>query len=267
MIADARRVLAAVAALALCTALGAERADSPASAAGEATVFAGIGVGSTVLAAIAAHGMPRMLVTEDSGPHYFWNENGLAIDATTNDDAIVRAVDVASTTGAGSLSVDLDGKRRTLAFGVLSATDADRTLTNVSDFADLQKHTRTYKVTPFTELALVFDPKTDLLQRVVFGDRGTVSLLGYLPADVVLPLHAPRDRGRPIISLAPQGLLRVDLDEKGIVRKETVLLSSGDPATDTAVVKAIDKRTYDPAKIADRRVKSSFYQGIRGIAP
>jgi hypothetical protein len=255
---------AACAVLALVASLALVRMVAPASAAGEATVFAGIGVGSSVLAAIAAHGMPQKLVEEDSGPHYFWNENGLAIDATTNDDAIVRAVDVAPTAGTGSVSVDIDGKRQSLAFGVLSGAEADRTFTSVSDFADLQKHTRTYKLTDFTELALAFDPKTDLLQRVVFGDRGTVSLLGYLPSDFVLPLHAPRDRGKPIVTIAPKGLLRVDIDEKGIVRKETVVLSSGDPKVDAAVVKEIDNRTFDPAKLADRRVKSSFY---RGIAP
>ncbi len=231
-------------------------------AATELTNFAGIGVGGSVLTAIAARGMPEKLATLDTGHHFTWTADGLTVDAITNDEAVVRAVDVAPQGTGGSVSVELAGKRQRLAFGVLTAAQADAAFSESADYADLAAHTRTYMVTPLTELALSFDPTTDVLKRAVFGDRGTISLLGYLRADLMLPLHAPQDRGKPIVSLSPKGLLRVDIDERGIVRKETVLLTGGDPAADAALVKALDARTYDPARFADRRVKSTFYRGI-----
>ncbi len=230
--------------------------------AGETTTFAGIGVGASVLAAIAAHGMPQIIATKDTGQHFTWTLDGMIVDAIANDEAIVRAVDIMPTGPGATVGVDIAGKRRILAFGVLSASQADSQFAEAADFADLQNHTRTYEITDFTELALVFDPKTDLLTRAVYGDRGTVSLLGYLRSEFVLPLHAPTDGGKPIVSLAPKGLLRVDIDQKGVVRKETVLLSGGDPAKDAAVEKAIDNRNFGPAKLADHYVKSTFYRGI-----
>ncbi len=257
-----------LAALAACTLR--PRAARAADATTSPLSLGGITLGSSVAGLVGTLGYPVDVQSTDLGHRWNWSAKGATLIAITDDDAKVLAIDFTPAGPAPPIAFTVDGKPRTLTFGTYTLANAQAELSTISDLAT-DNGAKLFRLSPARELALFFDAK-GVLTRAVLGDRLSLGRMGFLPADDALALayKAPRATGavHPALhgaSPPPRpAIVRIDVDRDGAVASATVLVSSGAPGFDDAVVKAALAQTFHPATIGGKSIGATVF---REIAP
>ncbi|MDQ6933229.1 MAG: TonB family protein [Candidatus Eremiobacteraeota bacterium] len=236
--------------------------DSPAAA---IPPLGTIPLGSTLPAVVRVAGLPSTVLSTDVGHVFTWNNPRTGqLRLTFDDDGVVRMIDdLPIRDGAPKFTVPTDPPQ-VVAFGKLSEDQSDVQFSSLADFSGLGKFPdtgaeaafRAYKLSPATELILLFDGQR-ILREAILGRRASLARSGLLPG-------APEATGprysAPILTqqgsseyprTAREGdaILRIAVDKKGTVSNVTVVVSSGDTSLDDAAVAAAKQDVFTPARV------------------
>ena len=263
--------LALVAALAL---------SAPAIAADDISASTIPAIGSSIIAAIRAQGIPTAVVSNDTGHLWSWEGPGGAVmRAITDDDGTIRMIDVRK--DGESVAVNVKPVLHIL-LGQTTLTQIDNALHSDADYTApgwLPDHSAKAEVLSFRtsrmrELVLFFNAAGRAVQELVYGERGMVARAGLLPgasdATQMLVYHAPVLRKGGVVeyphtSASGTTILKLAIDKHGAVSEVTLFVSSGDPALDDAAKKAAMKEVYTPAQLAGKPVDAIVFRDERFI--
>jgi len=219
-----------------------------------------------VAALVRSYGVPASVASRDDGQHVVFSDGTATLDAIVDDDATVHAIDIALPRGS-TYPLDVDGAIHPVTFGATTSIGARDEL--AADAETEGTNYRVFRRAADSAFVLVFDPKTSTLAHVVVGDRATLMRLGYLadprPIQQRFPFVAPVLRQSAVSdgSGAQATIVRLDLDRAGVVRKVTTVISSGDPAFDSAVATRVSGDAYAPAKLGGRPIGASVFREVR----
>ena len=254
--------------------------SAPAFAAPDAFSTATIALGSNIGAAIKAHGMPADVSSLDSGHRWTWEDGPNALRVITDDDGVVRLVDIRRASGTFDAGAAAAAH---FTFGTSTGAQAEAALHPIADFAGPGKfpdgvtkaHVQSFRLTPQRELVLLFDDTSATLQEVIYGDRGTVVRVGFLPgaedqiAKLVYKAPVLRRAGAleaPRSGPAGSAIVRLSLDKAGAITEAAIAYSSGDAALDAAAKAAALKDSFAPAQLAGKAVSAVVYR-VEKVAP
>ena len=217
-------------------------------------------------ALVHLYGSPAAVASKDDGQHVIFVSGGATLDAIVDDDATVHAFELAQPPGT-RYAIDVGGVTHTLVFGSTTSLAARDELaadaeTEGTDF-------RVFRRAAESAYVLVFDRATTTLKQVIVGDRATLLRLGYLaapgPHQPSFGFAAPKLRHSSIADGAgPQAtVVRIDLDNAGIVHGVSVIVASADDAFDAALPARLAKDRYEPAQLGGRAIGASVFREIR----
>jgi hypothetical protein len=213
-------------------------------------------LGHSVMSAVDAFGMPQDVQSLDSGHTWIWHTPHAFLRFITDDAMNVKAVDDHPLAPGERLAhVDLFGYTKARA-------DAERGTADLSgpDF-------RTYDLGNEHVLELFFDD-AGKLTHAVFGDRGYVARLGFVPADRemlrVLQYSAPKIRRTPaVLAVAPMSVARCEIGKDGHVDAVSIVAGSLTPAQRVRIVTYVRNTSWTPAKFDNVPVKSIAFWMVR----
>lgn len=230
--------------------------------------FIGIPLGSpTTEVAKRLGGPPTSVESNDRGHFFTWTNAAGTLKLIVNNDALVQAIDL---TPIGSpvpaASIDIDGRGKRLEFGTLTDQQADVTFSSVLDYGSAT--TRALRLTPTIECVLFFG-KTHLLERAVFGSRGTLVALGLIADDPLtrqLAYVAPLMKRTKLKSYSGDDkrrfVARLQLDNRGIVRAVDVAVPSSDPIADARAAAELREDAYARAMLGARPIAATVYREV-----
>jgi TonB family protein len=215
-------------------------------------------VGSSVRADIAAFGPPNV-VTTDVGHIWTWlRPGGGILRVTTDDNGIIRMVDVLAAAGARSNFAVPPPASLGLTFNETTLDIAESKLASFADFgasAMLPDSgdaavVRGYKLSPANELVLLFNT-AHMLREAFLGDRNTMERSGLVPRASGASYHAPVLQKLGAVDFRGQRegvtFVRIEVGADGSVRDATVFVSSGDSDLDRLAVTSAKLDTFAPA--------------------
>ena len=210
----------------------------------------GIDIGSSVAAAAKTYGMPATVTSSDSGHLWTWHTPHAELKVTTDDDAIVRAVDERPLDEGEAIVVSIDGKPARIKLLGYTVAEADRQLSSLAAFSS--SSVRVYNLTLARQLVFFFDSGT--LTHAIYGEHGAIAQMGVLAADAELlrnqKYYAPRLRGSQ--SPSPGGshetIVRSQIGTDGLVQSVQVTVSSSDPVADARALQIAKATRWMPAK-------------------
>jgi hypothetical protein len=218
-----------------------------------------------VAALVRRCGAPARVASRDDGNHFTFLDDGATVDALVDPDRdAVRALDMHGSAPL-NVTVDVGGTSRTFAFGSYALAQADAELTDVADYAFATS--RAYRLDPERELVLGFDPATGCLSRVAIGERATLARLGVLPQPIdqpPFPYAAPilKHTALPDAAGAQTTIVRLDVDQAGVVRTVVVVVPSTDPAFDATLARRLGDDRYAPARLAGRPIAAGVFREL-----
>ncbi len=239
------------------------------------TAFAplpGATLGGSIQDAVKAHGLPTV-VTTDIGHVWTWQQsNGSQLRLTSDDDGIVRMIDLLAPKGISSVfALPTKPNPTALHLGALSGQQADLQLSSIADFSGRATFPdsgdpaifRAYKLSSDHEAVLLFSK--DMLHEVFFGERAQLARSGLLPGAAqtkLLIYKAPvlQKLGAADYTGGSQGtsFVRIAVGEDGKVTGQTIFLSSGSDVLDRIALTTAKDDLFSPA-ILDGKPVSSIY--------
>lgn len=246
----------------LSTANPAAAAISPSAA---LPTLGGIALGSTLPAVVRVAGMPRAVLTTDVGHIFTWESARTGkMRLTFDDDGVARMIDNLPIETSKPKFIVRSEPPQVVAFGELSIEQSDAKFSALADFSGLGKFPdtgapaafRAYRLSPATELVLLFDGN-QILREAVLGQRAQLARSGLLPGapEAQGPQYsapALRRQGSsdyPRTAREGDAILRIAVDKKGVVSEVIVAVSSGDPTLDSAAVAAAKQDLFAPARL------------------
>jgi TonB family protein len=213
-------------------------------------------LGHGISSVVDALGMPQDVESLDSGHTWVWHTPRAFLRIITDDAMTVKAIDDRPLAPGERLAhVELFGYTKALA-------DSERGTSDLSgpDF-------RTYNLGDGHVLELFFDD-SGKLTHAVFGDRGYVARLGFVPADRemlrVLQYSAPKIRRTPAaLTIAPMTVVRCEIGKDGRAFAVTVVVSSHNAGLDARALAFARQTSWTPAKFDNVPVKSVAFWMVR----
>jgi hypothetical protein len=213
-------------------------------------------------------GPPTAVDSTDRGHIFTWTSAMGTLKLSVNDDTIVQAIDLAPV-GAPvpAATIDVDGHAKRLAFGSLTDQQTDVTFASVLDYGSA--NSRALRLAPTLECVLFFNPKSHLLERSVFGSRGTLVALGLIaddPQTRQFAYVAPTIRHTKLKSYSGDDkrrfVARLKLDDRGIVRSVDVAIPSSDPTSDARGTAALQSDAFKRAMLGERPIAATVYREV-----
>jgi hypothetical protein len=213
-------------------------------------------------------GPPTAVDSTDRGHIFTWTSAMGTLKLSVNDDTIVQAIDLAPV-GAPvpAATIDVDGHAKRLAFGSLTDQQTDVTFASVLDYGSA--NSRALRLAPTLECVLFFNPKSHLLERSVFGSRGTLVALGLIaddPQTRQFAYVAPTIRHTKLKSYSGDDkrrfVARLKLDDRGIVRSVDVAIPSSDPTSDARGTAALQGDAFKRAMLGERPIAATVYREV-----
>lgn len=239
--------------------------------------FPDLKLGAPVSDLIKAHGSPSV-VTTDVGHVWTWDEAGTPkIRLTTDDTGAVDIIDVVPKSGVTFvLPAPEAGTRVSLALGALTLDAADAsTLARMAEakgnaaFPDTgtSAQFRAYRISPATELVLLFSDSDKTLGEAFYGNRDSLARGGLLPAAIggarpsytapaIVHLGAV---DYPVTKKQGDAFVRIEVKKDGSVGRASIYVSTGDATLDAVALRAAMQDTFTPAKRGDDAVDSVFF--------
>ncbi len=213
-------------------------------------------------------GPPTAVDSTDRGHIFMWMTAIGTLKLSVNDDARVQAIDLAPIGAlAPAATIDLDGRPKKLDFGTLTDQQTDVTFASVLDYGG--RSTRALRLAPTLECVLFFNPKSHVLERSVFGARGTLVALGLIADDPLTKQFAyvaPTIRRTKLKSYTGDDkrrfVARLKLDDRGIVRSVDVAIPSADPASDARGTVALREDAFKRAMLGERPIAATVYREV-----
>ncbi len=218
-----------------------------------------LSIGAPVAAWVTKLGAPVAVTSADSG-HRFLFSGGQA--AYTDDDGLILAVELQ----AGSISIAIDGRSHHFAIGRYTLAQADAELAEDAEFAG--PALRSYRLAPRRDLVFGFEPASNRLERVTFGEPGQLVRLGLLPGDVAARAVAYR-APRPVTlanapATGPNAIVyRLTIDRAGAVRDVGILFGPATPAQDATFSQALRRDRYTAATLGGRPIRATVFSEQR----
>ncbi len=231
--------------------------------------FYGIALGSPATdVAKQMGGPPTAVDSTDRGHVFTWTTAMGTLKLSVNDDARVQAIDLAPIgVPVPVATIDVDGRAKKLDFGTLTDQQTDVTFASVLDYGS--STTRALRLAPTLECVLFFNPKSHLLERSVFGARGTLVALGLIaddPQTKQFAYVAPTVRRTKLKSYSGDDkrrfVARLKLDDRGIVRSVDVAIPSSDPASDARGTAALHDDAFKRAMLGERPIAATVYREV-----
>ncbi|MBV9270986.1 MAG: TonB family protein [Candidatus Eremiobacteraeota bacterium] len=223
-----------------------------------APVGEGIGLDLPVATAIRARGNAAIRTT-DIGHVWSWESGEGAVRAVTDDDGVVRMIDVAPSTGRSVRFAPLP--HADLYFNVLPIDDADRVVgrsaifTSATRLPDNQQPAiaRGYQLGS-RELVLLFDAQHRILREAFFGDRDELARGGLVPGAHVAHAYVAPTLKRPggaDYAADAQGVayVRISVGKDGKVTHASIYVSSGNPQLDRIAIANAMGAVFTPAEL------------------
>ncbi len=221
-------------------------------------------LGESVTTMIADEGPPSVLST-DVGHVWTWEKGGDRIRLTTDDDGVVRMIDI-SPAPNNHLALKLPAiPARTVRFGMLTSDVADAQLGKAAGFKGLgnfpdssnRADFRAYALSPTQWAVLLFDDGTKRLAELFYGDRSFLARSGLLPGapESTAPhysapvLQHEGNADYPPTIKEGDAFLRVSVDKDGTVSHAEIFVTSGDPQLDRAAVVSAKHDVFTPANL------------------
>jgi len=228
----------------------------------------GIGLDLPVATAIHVRGNADIRTT-DIGHVWSWQNGDGTVRAVTDDNGVVRMIDVAPAIGHTVRFAPLP--RADLYFNVLPIDDADRVVGRTANFfspthlPDTQQPAlaRGYQFGG-RELVLLFDAPHRLLREAFFGDRDALARGGLVPgahqdhAYVAPTLKRP---GGVDYAADAQGVayVRISVGKDGKVTHASIYVSSGSPQLDRIAIANAMQAVFTPAELDGRPSPAVYF--------
>jgi len=225
--------------------------------------FQRLRLGESVTKVIDAEGSPRVVST-DVGHVWTWEKAGDKIRLTTDDDGVVRMIDLLPAAN-DHFALKLPSiPAPTIAFGVLTVEQADANLAAIADFSGAgtfpdtgaKADFRAYRLTPHQDAVFLFDDATKELSEIFYGERDFLARSGLMPG--APESNTPRytapvlqhegNADYPPTLKEGDAFLRLSVEKGGTVSNATVFVTSGDPRLDLAAVVSAKHDIFTPAK-------------------
>jgi len=213
-------------------------------------------------------GPPTAVDSTDRGHIFTWTSAMGTLKLSVNDDTIVQAIDLVPI-GAPvpAATIEVDGRAKKLDFGSLTDQQTDVTFASVLDYGSA--NSRALRLAPTLECVLFFSPKSHLLERSVFGARGTLVALGLIaddPQTRPFAYVAPTIRHTKLKSYSGDDkrrfVARLKLDDRGIVRSVDVAIPSSDPTSDARGTAALHDDAFKRAMLGARPIAATVYREV-----
>ena len=231
-------------------------------------------LGDSVAKMISDEGPPNVNTT-DVGHVWSWEKGGDRIRLTTDDNGVVRMIDILPAPSS-HLALALPGMpTRKLIFGTLGTDDADAQLGIAADvkgsgnFPDsgARADFRAYPLNGNQSAVLLFDDATKRLAEVFYGDRGVMARSGLLAdssGDTSGRFSAPILEHEGSADYPPtikQGdaFLRLSVDKRGTVANAEIFVTSGDPQLDRAALVSARHDVFTPGNVAGTPVDAIVF--------
>lgn len=220
-----------------------------------------------IAALVRQYGVPTSVATRDDGQRFVFADASANVTAIVDDDAAVRALDLAFPSGTSYSVILEDGKPHPLVFGQTTSLAARDALATEAETEGT--NFRVFRRSPESDVVLVFEAKTQTLSHVVVGDRAALLRLGYLadptPIQQRFPYSAPVLRRSTVESGSgtKATVLRLDVDRGGVVRNVAIVVPSDDATFDAALAQKLGSDSYAPAKLGGRAIGASVYREVR----
>lgn len=228
----------------------------------------GIGLDLPVATAIHARGNAAIRTT-DIGHIWSWENGDGTVRAVTDDDGVVRMIDVAPSSGHTVRFAPLP--RAELYFNVLPIDDADRAVGRAANFAsstrlpDTQQAAlaRGYQIGG-RELVLLFDAPHRILREAFFGDREALARGGLLPgarADHAYVAPTLKRPGGADYAADAQGVayVRISVGKDGRVTHASIYVSSGNTQLDRIAIANAMEAVFTPAELDGRPAPAVYF--------
>jgi len=236
--------------------------------------YQGLRLGDSVAKMIAREGPPNVNTT-DVGHVWSWDKGGDRIRLTTDDDGVVRMIDILPAQ-SDHLALKLPAvPSRTVTFGTLTADASDTQLGMTADFSGsgnfpdsgAKAEFRAYRLAGNEDAVLLFDDQSKRLAEVFYGDRQFLARSGLLPA---APENAAPRYSAPVLQhegnadypptiREGDAFLRVSVDKRGTVANAEIFVTSGDPQLDRAAIVSAKHDVFTPASLAGTPVDAVVF--------
>jgi len=228
----------------------------------------GIGLDLPVATAIHARGNAAIRTT-DIGHIWSWENGEGTVRAVTDDDGVVRMIDVAPTPGHEVRFAPLP--RADLYFNVLPVDDADRAVGRTANFSSSTRLPDTQQAAlargyqfGARELVLLFDAQHRLLREAFFGDRDAIARGGLLPGarnDHAYTAPTLKRPGGADYAADAQGVayVRISVGKDGRVTHASIYVSSGNAQLDRIAVANAMQAVFTPAEVDGRPAPAVYF--------
>jgi len=224
--------------------------------------YQGLRLGASVAKMIAREGPPNVVST-DVGHVWTWERGGNRIRLTTDDDGIVRMIDVLPAQNEHVAWTLPSTPPKALVFGALTPSAADARLgtpdvKGAGSFPDsgASADFRAYRLTGNQGAVLLFDAASKRLAEVFYGDRAFLARSGLLarggqnaPHYSAPILQHEGNADYPPTIKEGDAFLRVSVDKRGAVADAQIFVTSGDPQLDRAAVVTAKADIFTPASL------------------